>query len=111
MRECVWGCWLSVLTSHHSTEADNNLAMALFAITAFLFARHIPSPLLLVMCFTCPNPTPALPFTEQLVLRLEALPPPLATLAPQHVLIVYIISVCCVADLGTCYVVCFATVA
>ena len=42
------------------------------------------------------------PFTEQLVLRLVALPPPLATLAPQHVLVVYIISVCCVADLGTC---------
>ena len=88
------GCWLSVLTSDHST-VDDNLVMA-------LFARHIPSPLLLVMCFTCANPTPALPLHRQLVLRLEALPPPLATLAPQHVLVVYIISVCCVADLGTC---------
>ena len=56
-RECVCVCWLSMLTSHHCREVESNLVFTLSAITAFSFVHHIPSPLLLVMCFTCPNPT------------------------------------------------------
>ena len=41
MRECVCGCWLSVLTSHQYRSLEQ-LAMALFSITAFLFACHVP---------------------------------------------------------------------
>ena len=102
MREWGWGCWLSVLPSHHSTEVESNLVVVLFAITAFFFAHHTPSLLLLVICFTCPNPTPALPLHRTACAKIGSTAPSLATLAPQHVLVVYIISVCCVADLGTC---------
>ena len=35
MRECGCGCWLSVLTSHHSTEVESNLVFTLSAVTAF----------------------------------------------------------------------------
>ena len=102
MRDCVGGCWQSVLTSHHCREAESNLVFTLSAITAFSFAHHIPSPLLLVMCFTCPSPTPGLALHRTASAQIGSTAPPLATLAPQNVLVVYIISVCCVARLGTC---------
>ena len=108
-RECMCGCWPSMLTSHHCREVESNLVTNLFtlsAITAFSFAHHIPSPLLLVMCFTCPNPTPGLALHRTASAQIGSTAPPLATLAPQNTLVVYIISVCCVARLGTCLVVC-----
>ena len=98
---CV-GCWLSKLTSPHCREVESNLLYTLSAITAFSFAHHIPSPLLLVMCFTCPNPTPGLALHRTASAQIGSTAPPLATLAPQNALVVYIISVCCVACLGTC---------
>ena len=57
-----------------------------------------PHPLSLVagyMCFTCPNPTPALTLHRTACAEI-------GSTAPSNVLLVYIISVCCVADLGTC---------
>ena len=78
----VWVLAVSALTSHHTTEVDSNLVMALFAITANLFARHIPSILLLVMCFTCPNPIAALPLHRTACAKIGSTAPPLATLAP-----------------------------
>ena len=53
MREC--GCWASVLTSHHSTEVESNLVNVLLAITALLFACHLPLPVAAYV-FTCPDP-------------------------------------------------------
>ena len=83
MRKCVWV--LAVLTSHHSREVKSNLLYTLSAITAFSFAHHI-----------------RLALHRTASAQIGSTAPPLATLAPQNALVVYIISVCCVAHLGTC---------
>ena len=53
MSECNEGVWVGVLavSAHISPQYRSleQLAMALFSITAFLFACHVPSPLLLVI--------------------------------------------------------------
>ena len=82
-RECVGGCWLSMLTFHHCREVESNLLYTLSAITAVSFAHHIPSPLLLVMCFMCPNPKPGLTFHRTARAQIGSTASPLATLAPQ----------------------------
>ena len=38
-----------MLRSHHCREVESNLVFTLSAITAFSFAHHVPSPLLLVV--------------------------------------------------------------
>ena len=60
MRECGWGCWLSVLPFHHSTEVESNLVMALFAINYFLVYPPHPLSLVVYYVFHLSNPTPAL---------------------------------------------------
>ena len=96
------GCWLSMLTSHHCREVESNLLYTLSVITAFSFAHPIPSPLFLAMCFTSPNPAPGLALHRTVSAQIGSTAPPLATLVPQNAVVVYIISVCYVARLGTC---------
>ena len=81
------GCWPSMLTPHHCREVESNLLYTLSAITASSFAHHILSPLLLVMCFTCPNPTPGLVLHRTASAQIGGTAPPLATLAPQMLLL------------------------
>ena len=63
----------------------------------FLICPLHPLSLLLVMCFMCPNPTPGLALHRTASAQIGSTAPPHATLAPQIALVVYIISVCCVA--------------
>ena len=110
-RECVCRCWLSMLTSHHCREFRSNLAIVhLIHHNCFLTCPLHPLSIVAGYVFHVSQSYTRTSPSQNSCAQIGSTAPPLATLAPQSALVVYIINVCSVTRLGT-YVVCNSSIA